>query len=135
MLCSNILHLIQCDSAVPPNLHIKGSSNVPNELDTLTLECTVTANPPANITWLFRTPDEVRNVLANSRRRISHSFEANGSNGPVSRSILVVRDIVQTDSGMYDCETTNAVSTETVSVNFSVRVTGELALSNFHVYL
>ena len=113
------------DSVVPPKLHIQGSSNAPDELDTLIIECSVMANPPANITWLFRTPDGVKNVLTSSRRSISHSFDTNGSNGPVSRSILVVRDVVQTDSGMYNCETTNDVFTETVSVNISVSVIGE----------
>ena len=89
------------------------------------------ANPPTNITWVFRTTNGVKNVLASSRKGISHSFDANGSNGPVSESILVVRDVIQTDSGMYNCETTNTIFTETVSVNFSVSVTGELACYYF----
>ena len=115
---------------VHPRLHIQGSSNTPNELDTLTLECNVTANPPANITWLFRTTDGVKSVLATSRRDISHQYEANGSNGPVLQSTLVVRDVIQIDSGHYICEASSNTFTEAVSVNFSISVTGELT-SNY----
>ena len=104
-------------SAVPPTQHIQGSSNNPNELDTLTLECSVTANPPANITWLFRTTNGVKSVLATSRRDISHHYEANDSSGPVSQSILVIRDVIQIDSGQYICEASSNIFPEAVSVS------------------
>ena len=123
----------QFHCVVPPNPRIQGSSNTPSELDTLIIECNVTANPPANITWLIRTTDGIRNVLCTSRRSISHHYKPNGSNGPVSQSILTVRDVVQTDSGQYICEGISDVFIEAASINFSVSVTGEFAsMCNFH---
>ena len=117
-------------SAVPPTQYIQGSSNNPNELDTLTLGCNVTANPPTNITWLFRTTNGVKSVLATSRRDISHHYKANDSSGPVSQSILVIRDVIQIDSGQYICEASSNIFPEAVSVIFSISVTGELT-SNY----
>ena len=117
------------DSAVPPSLHIQGSSNAPEELDTLTVECYVTANPPANITWLIRTTDGIKNVIASSKRSISHHNETNSSNGPILQSTLLVRDVLETDSGQYVCEAAIEAFEKAVSVNFAVTVAGELALT------
>ena len=116
------------DYTVPPSLYIQGSSNFPEELDTLTIECTVTANPPGNITWLIRTTDGIKNVLATSKRSISHHNEPSGSNGPLLRSTLIVRDVLETDSGQYVCEAANEAFKQAVSVNFTITVAGELAL-------
>ena len=129
----NLIKPLNTYSAVPPNLHIQGSSNTPNELDTLTLKCNITANPPANVTWFFRTTNGVKNVLSTSRRSISHHYEANDSDGPIFQSILIVKEVDRSDSGIYSCEMVNEFSTETVSVNFSVNVTGELALCKIYV--
>ena len=117
----------QSHCVVPPHPHIQGSSNTPSELDTLTVECNITANPPANITWLIRTTDGIKNVLATPRRSISYHYEPNGSNGPVTQSILIVRGVVQADGGQYICEGVSDVFTEAASINFSVSVTGEFA--------
>ena len=119
------------DSVVPPSLHIQGSSNAPEELDTLTIECNVTANPPANITWIIRTTNGFKNVLATSKRSISHP---NGSNGPILRSTLIVRDVLETDSGQYVCEAASEIFERAVSVNFSVNVAGKLALIILWIY-
>ena len=68
-------------------------------------------------------------MLATSKRSISQHYEPDGFNGPTLRSILVVRDVLQTDSGHYVCEAVSEVFKQAVSVNFSVSVAGELALS------
>ena len=65
-------------------------------------------------------------MLATSRKSISHHYEANGSNGPVSQSILEIRNIVEADNGLYICEASSDIFTEAVSVNFPVSITGRL---------
>ena len=122
------------DSAVPPSLHIQGSSNAPEELDTLTIECNVTANPPANITWIIRTTNGNKNVLATSKRSISHHNEPSGSNGPILWSTLIVRDVLETDSGQYVCEAASEVFERAISVDFSVSVAGKFALIILWIY-
>ena len=42
------------------NLVIKGSSNTPGRPDTVIIQCTVTANPPANIVWMKEPIKEPR---------------------------------------------------------------------------
>lgn len=68
-------------------------------------------------------------MFAMSKRSISQHYEPDGFNGPTLQSILEVRDVLQTDSGQYVCEAVSEVFKQAVSVNFSVSVAGELALS------
>ena len=98
-------------------------------MDTLSIEYNVTANPPANIIWLIRTTEGVKNVLSTSKKNISQHYESDGFNGPTLRSILVVRNVLQTDSGQYICEAVSELFKQAISVNFSVSVAGELTLS------
>ena len=68
-------------------------------------------------------------AMSGSKRSISQHYESDGFNGPTLQNILVVRNVLQTDSGQYICEAVSKVFQQAVSVDFSVNVAGELTLS------
>ena len=82
----------------------------------MTIECDVTANPPANITWFKRTSERVRMLTSNSKSSITPQLTYTQS-GPLSSSTLTVRDVVQNDNGNYICEARNNRSSSK-STNF-----------------
>ena len=124
LITSNVVVYIfdVCMLIVPPSdLEIRGSSNTPGELDTVTIECNVTANPPANINWLKRTSEKRRNHVNTSRTSITHQVTFT-SRGPVTGSTLVISNVEAADSGDYICEARNSHSSPPVSTNFSIIV-------------
>ena len=123
-MASNVVvnNILMCMFIVPPNnLAIRGSSNTPGELDTVIIECNVTANPPATITWLKRTSEKRRNLVNTSRIYITHQVTST-SRGPVTGSTLVINNVETADSGDFVCEARNSPSFPTVSTNFSITV-------------
>ena len=102
------------------NLLIRGDNNNPRELDTVIIECDVTANPSANITWLKRTSERVRILITNSKTFITNQL-INTPNGPLSRSTVTIRNVEENDNGNYICEARNNRSSSE-SANFSVTV-------------
>ena len=110
-----------CNTVPPHDLEIRGSSNISRELDTVTIECNVTASPPANITWLKRTSEDSRKLLNTSRTSITHQVTYI-SRGPVTSSTLVISNLEVTDSGDYVCEARNSHSSPPVSTNFPITV-------------
>ena len=103
------------------DLEIRGSSNTPKELNTVTIQCNVTASPPANITWLKRTSENSRKLLNTSRTSITHQVTYI-SRGPVTSSTLVISNLEVADSGDYVCEARNNQSSPPVSANFPITV-------------
>ena len=102
------------------NLSIRGDSDNPRELETVTIECNVIANPPASITWLKRTSKRVRKLTSNSKMSITHHLTDTPS-GPLSSNILIVRNVEENDDGHYICEArNNHSSSESVNFNFTV---------------
>ena len=102
------------------NMSIRGNHDNPQELDTVIIECGVTANPPANIAWLKRTSEIVRTLTNNSKTSIT-SQHTDTSSGPLSRSTLTIRNVEENDNGDYICEARNNHSSYD-SANFSVIV-------------
>ena len=103
------------------NLSIRGDNDSPRELDTVTIKCAVTANPPANIIWFKRTSERWRALTGNSKISITNQL-TNTEDGPHSRSTLVVRNVEETDNGEYICEARNGQSYESESVSFNFTV-------------
>jgi hypothetical protein len=104
---------------------IKGSSTTPERLDTVIIECNVTATPPANLTWVIRTPEGIQTLLnASPRISITHQL-TNAPNGPTSRSTLIFSNVEAADNGVYICEANNGLSSPSVSANFTICVIGK----------
>ena len=102
------------------NLSIRGDNDNPRELNTVTIVCGVTANPPANIIWFKRTSERWRALTSNSKTSITHQLTYTSS-GPLSSSTLTVRNVEENDNGEYICEArNNQSSSESVSINFIV---------------
>ena len=133
-MASNVVvnNILMCMFIVPPNnLAIRGSSNTPGELDTVTIECNVTANPPANITWLKRTSEGIKKLINTSRTSVTHQITST-SRGPVTTSTLVVNSVDATDDGDYVCEARNSPSSPHVSTNFSISIISKSDLFGVH---
>ena len=102
------------------SLSTRGNNDNPRELDTVTIECGVTANPPANITWFKRTSERWRALTSNFKTSITHQLTYIAS-GPLASSTLTVRNVEENDNGEYICEArTNQSTSESVSFNFTV---------------
>ena len=107
------------------NMKIKGNSTTPERLDTVTIECNATANPPANLTWIMRTIEGIQTLLTSSPRiSITHQL-TNAPNGPTSRSTLTISNVEAVDNGVYICEANNGLSSPSVSANFPICVIGK----------
>ena len=113
---------------------IRGSNSFPARRDVVTIECNVTANPPANITWMKRTNQRIQ-ILANTQRiTITHQFTYTPG-GPTLRSTLTVYDVEAADNGDYICEASNGPSSSSLSADFTVCVIGisQLILELIHI--
>ena len=86
----------------------------------MTIECNVIANPPANISWFKRTSGRVRALTSNSKTFITDQL-TDTPTGPLSSSILTVRNAEENDNGDYICEARNNYSSsESANFNFTV---------------
>ena len=102
------------------NLSISGDRDNPRELETVTIECSVIANPPATITWFKRTSERVRVLTSNSKANTLHHLTDTPS-GPLSSSILTIKNVEENDNGDYVCEARNNLSSsESANFNFTV---------------
>ena len=125
VLSNNTSMFVHIHAVPPSDLEIRGSNNTPGELDTVTIECNVTAYPPANITWLKRTSENLSgNPINTSRAAITHQVTST-SRGPVTGSTLVISNLEVADSGDYICEARNSHSSPPVSTNFPITVIGK----------
>ena len=120
--------MLLCYFTVPlSNLSVIGDNDAPRELDTVTIECDVIANPPANIVWFKRTSERVRALTSNSKTSITHQL-TNTPDGPLSSSTLVVRNVEENDNANYVCEARNNQSSyESTNFNFTVISTSNLS--------
>ena len=116
--------------AVPlNNMLIGGSSSSPKRQDSVTIECYVTANPPANIKWMKRIWSTQRmQILATTRRISITQVVTNTPNGPTSRSTLTISNVEEADNGDYICEASNGPSLPPLSANFTICVIGKVLL-------
>lgn len=105
-------------------MKIIGSSTTPERLDTVTIECNVTATPPANITWIIRTTDRIQTLFNTTRTFITHQL-TNAPSGPTSRSALTISNVEEADNGDYICVASNDLSSPSVSANFTICVIGK----------
>ena len=102
---------------------IRGSSTTPVRLETVTIECNVTSNPPANINWMKRTSERTQALANTSQISITHQLTYTPS-GPTSRSTLTISTMEAVDNGDYICEANNGPSSPSVSANFTICVIG-----------
>ena len=110
------------------NMVITGSSNTPARLDTVTIECSVTANPPASIMWMKTV---ITSAIIQATRRTSIVDQLTYTpNGPVSRSTLTINNVEASDNGNYICDASSGPSPPgSVSANFSICVIGKLLIN------
>ena len=106
------------------NMKIRGNSTTPERLDTVTIECNVTATPPANITWTIRTTEGVRTLLDTPQQISINQQLTNTPNGPTSRGTLTISNVEPADNGDYICEASNDPSLPSVLANFTICVIG-----------
>ena len=106
-------------------MKIRGNSTTPERLDTVTIECNVTAAPPANITWIIRTTDRLQTLVNTPQTSITHQL-TNTLSGPTSRSTLTISNVEEADNGDYICEASNDPSSPSISANFTVCVIGKV---------
>ena len=99
----------------------EAACNIPEELDTVTIECSVTANPPANIIWLKRTRKGIKKLISTLKTSITHQITFI-SRGPVTTSTLVISNVDTVDDGDYVCEARSSPSSPPVTANFSIIV-------------
>ena len=120
-----MVYIDVCIFIVPSSdLEIQGSSSTLGELDKVTIECSVTANPPANVIWLKRTTGGIKKLINTSRTSITCNLVFT-LRGPVTVSTLVIGNVEAADSGDYVCEARNSHSSPIVSTNFSVSIIGK----------
>lgn len=116
---------------------IGGSSNSPKGQDSVTIECNVTANPPANIKWMKRTWSSQRmQILAATLRTSITQQVTNTPNGPTSISTLTITSVEAADNGDYVCEASNRPSSPPgLSADFTICIIGkvQLILSIMHL--
>ena len=108
---------------------IRGSSNSPKKQDSVTIECNVTANPPANIKWMKRINQRMQILSLVTTPRVSitsHNHHTDTTNGPTSRSTLTLSNVEAADNGIYICEANNDPSSPSVSANFTICVIGKV---------
>ena len=107
------------------NLVIRGSNSSPQRQDIVTIECNVTANPPANIMWMKRTYERMPALikLNTPQASITHLLTYTPS-GPVSTSVLTISYVEADDNGDYICKASNGPSSPSISANFTVCVIG-----------
>ena len=110
------------------NMVITGSSNTPARLDTVTIECSVTANPPASIMWMkMDTTTAIIQTLINTRRTSIVDQLTYTPSGPVSRNTLTINNVEASDNGNYICEASSGPSSPgSVSANFTICIIGKL---------
>ena len=92
-------------------------------LDTVIIECNVTANPPANITWMKRTRERIQNLTNTTQISITGRLTYLSS-GPVARSTLTITSVEAADNGDYICEASNGRPSP-LSTNFTICVIGK----------
>ena len=126
-----LLLLYICVYIVPlSNMVITGSSSTPARLDTVTIECSITANPPARIMWMkMDTTSEIIQTLINTRQASIADQLTYTPSGPLSRSTLTINNVEASDNGNYICEASSGLSPPSVSASFSLCVIGKLNLN------
>ena len=100
---------------------------MPARHDRVTIECNVTANPPANIKWIKRTSEWLQTLINTRRTSITRQL-TNTPRGPTSRSTLTIRDVEAVDNGDYICEASNGQSSPSPSPSFALCVIGKCQL-------
>ena len=108
MVCNTLLFLHKIVLFTPA---ISGSSRV-NELSTISLACTVQANPAPVITWLIRSEAGVTVLLNSARIDITHQYRVTDY---TATSVLTIREAVLSNRGEYVCEVSNGIPTRTAN--------------------
>lgn len=106
------------------NLMVRGNSSTPARLDTVTIECNVTAAPPINITWMKATVTTKLIIISTPRISITRQL-TNTPSGPLLRSALTISSVEAADNGDYICEASNDPSLPSVSAKFAICVIGK----------
>ena len=91
----------------------------PSELDGVLIECTIRANPSAEITWLLvkESSTETARILSGPRISITEMDQAT--------NILQIARATAADNGVYVCEADNGIGSPGTGV-WEVGITSEL---------
>ena len=101
------LCLYACILVPLTGLVIHGTSGTPTGQDTVTIECRVTANPPANIVWMKLASGRIE-ILDPATPRMSVTSQlTRTASGLVSSSTLTILEVEAADNGDYICEASN----------------------------
>lgn len=93
---------------------------------TAQLECVATSKPKANVHW-FHHGIPVKTNSYQDNNRISHQDHAILNNQMVNdyyfitKHILIIRNIRETDFGMYDCRAENSIGIKGASIELTGR--------------
>ena len=107
------------------NMVIRGSNSSPARWDIVTIECNVTANPPANIKWMKSTNQRMQTLVNTQKISFTHQLTYTPG-GPTSRSTLTISNVQAADNGYYICEASNGQSSPSLSANFTICVLGKI---------
>ena len=115
--------------AVSPTAIGTSGNSVVEELDSIFLQCSFSANPRPLISWLKRAPDGLIRIVSSSRISVSLDYDNNTKLGV---SMLTITDSVEQDAGVYICEANNIVPTVSVeAAEWNVTVEG-IYIINIH---
>lgn len=97
-------------------------SNTAVEGAALTLICVVVVSPKPTVTWLKRNVGELRLLMNSSRISVSSIYDGHTF---THRSVLVIQDAHEADSGEYLCEVQNAFTTLPLVSSQHINISGE----------
>ena len=89
------------------------------EFSDISLQCTVTANPPPVIVWLKRNEDMVTEIIEIGRTLIINHYSFHNT-----MSTLLIERAQSSDQGEYTCEARNEVTQGVSIVNKTIAITG-----------
>ena len=88
----------------------------------ITLICAVLARPKPTITWLKRDTGELRLLMNSSRILVSTTYDEHTF---THRSILVIQDAQEADSGEYLCEVQTTLINLPLVSSQHINISGE----------
>ena len=97
----NFVFSFYCHLSVPPSIDFVSHNTTVNETDDVTLFCNSTGNPRPNVTWLFLSGAEPRDIG--------------------TRETLTLTNVTRNQAGIYQCMAANKVmNSKTANVRITI---------------